>query len=214
MPLFRSSKVIERQIDEFLDTVNEGALVFREAINDYLAGDQASFEGRIEQIDRLESAADDLSREVETELYRHSLIPQTRGDVLGLLEHTDDVVDTAKKALHQFRIERPDIPVALHLEFKSLAEASYQASEAVIIAARAYFRNDQTVGDHLFKVHHYEKEADVISDRIKCHIFDLDDLDLAHKIHLRDFACSVEKVSDMAEDVADRLAIYAIKQQM
>ena len=124
MPLFRSSKVIERQIDEFLDTVNEGALVFREAINDYLAGDQANFEGRIEQIDRLESAADDLSREVETELYRHSLIPQTRGDVLGLLEHTDDVVDTAKKALHQFRIERPDIPAALHLEFKSLAEDS------------------------------------------------------------------------------------------
>ena len=31
MPLFRSSKVIERQIDEFLDTINEGVLVFRDA---------------------------------------------------------------------------------------------------------------------------------------------------------------------------------------
>ena len=29
MPLFRASKVIERQIDEFLDTINEGALVFK-----------------------------------------------------------------------------------------------------------------------------------------------------------------------------------------
>ena len=211
MPLFRSSKVIERQIDEFLDTVNEGALVFREAIGDYLAGDRTAFEGRITQIDQLESAADHLSSEVESELYRHSLIPQMRGDVLGLLEHTDDVVDTAKKTLHQFRVEKPDIPVALQAEFNNLADASYQASEAVIIAARAYFRNDQTVSDHLFKVHHYEKEADVISDRIKCHIFELDDLDLARKIHLRDIASNVEKVSDMAEDVADRLAIYAIK---
>ena len=40
------------------------------------------------------------------------------------------------------------------------------------------------------------------------------DLDLAHKIHLRYFALNVELVSDRAEEVADRLAIYAIKRNI
>ncbi len=67
--------------------------------------------------------------------------------------------------------------------------------------------------DNLYKVHHYEKEADRISDALKRSIF-ASSLDLAHKIQLRYFAMNVEKVSDKAEDVADRLAIYAIKRTL
>lgn len=214
MPLFRSSKVIERQIDEFLDTINEGVLVFRDAIKSYLANDLTEFEARIGQIDRLEAKADKLSQEVEAELYSHSLIPEHRGDVLGLLEHSDDIIDTVKTSIYQFSVERPEIPSELDTEFIKLADASYLAAEAAVIALRAFFRDVQTVSDHLFKVHHYEKEADIVSDQLKRHIFSMAELDLAQKIHLRYFALNVEKVSDMAEDVADRLAIYAIKQQM
>lgn len=214
MPLFKSNKIIERQIDEFLDTINEGALVFRDAIKAYLADDFTEFEARIAQIGRLEAKADKLSQEAEAELYRHSLIPEHRGDVLGLLEHSDDIIDTAKTSVVQFSVEHPAIPAELDAEFIKLAEASYLAAEAAVIATRAFFRDFKTVGDHLFKVDHYEKEADVVSDQLKRHIFRMTTLDLAGKIHLRYFALNVEKVSDMAKAVADRLAIYAIKQQI
>jgi len=134
--------------------------------------------------------------------------------VLGLLEHSDDIIDTVKTSIYQFSVERPEIPSELDTEFNKLADASYLAAEAAVIALRAFFRDVQTVSDHLFKVHHYEKEADIVSDQLKRHIFSMAELDLAQKIHLRYFALNVEKISDMAEDVADRLAIYAIKQQM
>ena len=56
----------------------------------------------------------------------------------------------------------------------------------------------------------YEKEADKISLNLKTAIFD-SSLDLSFKIQLREFADRIDGIADLAEDVADRLAIYAIK---
>jgi uncharacterized protein Yka (UPF0111/DUF47 family) len=48
---------------------------------------------------------------------------------------------------------------------------------------------------------------------VKRHVFSLP-LDLSHKIHLRYFALHVGQLSDAAERVADRLAIYSIKRTL
>ena len=130
------------------------------------------------------------------------------------LEALDGILDSFKSVLFYFSTEVPEIPEELKQSFDDLAKLSCAAVESLVLAARAFFRDVQTVSDHLFKVHHYEKEADIVSDQLKRHIFSMAELDLAQKIHLRYFALNVEKISDMAEDVADRLAIYAIKQQM
>ncbi len=213
MPLFKSSRVLEAQIDEFLDTVAEGGLVFLAGLKAYLGGHSAEFESAIVKIGKLESKADTLSKDVETQLYRHSLIPEHRGDVLGLLENMDNIIDTTKRSLYQFSVEQPNIPAGHNDAFLKLAEASAAAAEAVVICARSFFRDADSVKDNLYKVHHFEKEADAISDALKREIF-ASELDLAHKIHLRYFALNVEKVSDKAEEVADRLAIYTIKRNI
>lgn len=210
MKLFRSNRVIESQIDEFFDTVVEGALVYREGLRAYLSGDKATFDTKLEALCAMENEADRLSSEVEAHLYSHSLIPEHRGDVLGLLENSDNIIDTAKVSLNQFAVEHPEIPAELNALFEQLVEANTQAVEAAIISARNFFRDAESVKDTLFKVHHFEKEADDISDNLKRTIFNLD-LDLARQTQLRYFAHNVEKVSDRAEQVADRLAIYAIK---
>lgn len=213
MPLFKSSRVLETQIDEFLDTVAEGGLVYLAGVKAYLQGQPDDFDAAIDKIGALEARADKLSKEAESHLYRHSLIPEHRGDVLGLLENTDNVIDTAKMSLYQFSVEQPQIPEVHHTDFLSLAEASAAAVDAVIVCARAFFRDADSVKDTLFKVHHYEGEADAISDVLKRSIF-AGDLNLAHKTQLRYFAHNVEKVSDKAEEVADRLAIYVIKRNI
>jgi predicted phosphate transport protein (TIGR00153 family) len=210
MPLFKSTQALALQLDEFLDTVAEGCLVFRDGVRAYLEGDRDRFAERLLAVNAHEHKADELSKTVETHLYRHSLIPEHRGDVLGLLETTDTIIDTAKTSLFQFSVERPAIPGEYVAGFGRLVDASSEAAQAVIIAARTFFRDPEAVKDHLFKVHHYEQEADAISDALKRKVFD-SGLELAHKIHLRYFALNIEKVSDRSKEVADRLAIYAIK---
>ncbi len=213
MPLFKSSRILEDQIDEFLDTIAEGGLVYMAGVKAYLEGAAADFEASILKIDKLENKADRLSKDVESKLYRHSLIPEHRGDVLGLLENSDNIIDTTKMSLYQFSVEQPAIPPVYNSEFLKLTEASAAAVEAVVICARAFFRDAGTVKDNLYKVHHFEKEADTIGDSLKRSIF-ASDMELAHKLQLRYFALNVEKVSDKSQEVADRLAIYTIKRNI
>lgn len=208
--LFKSSKMLEAQIDEFLDAVSQGALVFKQAIRYFLENHYQQFEENIAAIKSLESQADDLRRRIESHLYTYSLIPEHRGDVLGLLESMDNVVDTAKSTLNYFSIEAPDIQLELVADFLDLTDQAARAAESVVLANRAFFRDVRTVKDHLHKVYYYEKEADKIAERLKRHIFGLD-LDLSRKMHLTHFVQHVDFLADRAEEVADRLSIYAIK---
>ncbi len=208
--LFRQTKDLERRIDEFLDLISEAVILFRLAIHDFLVGNADEFEAHRAAINQKEDAADGLRREIESRLYTQSLIPEHRGDVLGLLEHLDDVIDTAKETVNQFSVEHPEIPARFDEAFETLARTCAECTESLVASVRAFFKNINAVQDHLHKVYFFEKEADNISDRLKREIFS-SDLELARKNHLRYFAHHVDQLADFSESVADRLAIYTIK---
>ena len=212
--LFKSSKSLQASVDEYLNSVSQGVLVFNMGVKNYVDKDKTSFESHLETIDQLERKADNLRRNIENNLYSQSLIPDHRGDVLGLLESIDNIIDMAKKTLIQFAVEMPFIPEDISDEFKKLADLILEASEHVVKASRAFFQDVRMVNDHNHKVYFYEKEADKLSDRIKRKIFRSTELDLSQKMHLRYFALHIERISDEAERVADRLSIYAIKRSI
>ncbi|APF17375.1 putative phosphate transport regulator [Caldithrix abyssi DSM 13497] len=211
--LFKKTKLLEGQIEEYLDCVIQGALLFRQGVKYYLQNRMDDFEARLEDLDKLESRGDQLRRQIETSLYEHTLIPESRGDVLGLLESTDAVLNTMNETLMQFSVEIPEIIPELHQMYIELAEISTAAVEAMVLAIRSYFRDLTAVRDHINKVQFYENESDKIARKIKRIVF-RKDLRLSHKIHMRYFAYHIENIADEAEDVTDRLAIATIKRYL
>ena len=133
--------------------------------------------------------------------------------MLGLLESLDNVIDEEKKTLNQFFIENPLIPEEFNKGFDELAGFSVMTCEALVLASRAFFRDVGGAKDHLHKVHLYEKEADKAAGALSRRIFEFD-LDLSHKAHLRYFAHHIDNLADIAEEVADRLAIIVIKRTL
>ncbi len=209
--LFRQTKALENEIDAFLDKLSQAGLSFRRAVQIYLAeGATAEFEDKLSDVNTLESSADHLRRGIETQLYTQTLIPESRGDVLGLLENLDSVLNLFEGALWGFSIETPDIPEEFRDDFAVLVDQAVNGVESIVLASRAFFRNIEAVADHMHKVMFYEKEADKVSTKLKRAIF-ASELPLAHKAHLRSFVEHIDNVADRAEDVADRLAIYTIK---
>ena len=214
LPAFGRTKALESEIDEFLDKLSQCALVFKLAVRIYLVeGPTQEFEDKLQQVNELESRADHLRRSIEIDLYAHTLIPASRGDVLGLLENLDSVLNTFEGTLWNFSIEKPEVLPHLQFEFQALTEMVVEAVESLVLASRAFFRNIEGVGDHMHKVLFYEKEADKISTKLKRAIFG-SDIPLSHKAHLRHFAEQIDNVADRAEDIADRLAIYTIKRRV
>lgn len=214
MRLFNRTKQVEEWIDELLNTVSEAGLAFREAVKLYLDnGANDRYEQRLDQLSRYENRGDELRRSIEQSLYRETLIPDARRDVLQLLEALDDIINKYLEVLWYFSIEKPDIPDDLKENYANLTDQSIAATESLVLASRAFFRDPATINDHLHKVRFYESEADRSVTRLRQHIFAMD-LPLSRKIHLRFFAERIVWVSDLAEDVADQLTIYSIKRSV
>lgn len=208
--LLRKTRELEMQCDEYLDLLLKGSLVFREGMKAYMENRQEEFEALHQQLDQYESTGDSIRRSVETRLYLETLIPEMRGDVLGLLESSDKVLNQLADTLNQFAVEIPTVPDLLKPMFLELAEATADSVEAMVLAIRAYFRDPELVRDQITKTMFFEKKSDQIGDRIKRSAFRMD-LRLSQKIHIRYFAYHIELSADLAEDVCDRLAIAAIK---
>ncbi len=209
--LFSRSRALEAEIEEFLQKLSESALTFQTAISAYLRdGATVEFENMVRRLGEFESRDDALRRSIEAQLYRQTLIPESRGDVLGLLETLDQVHGLMEGGLYALSIEKPLIPEQFVQQFQNLMEACVHSVDHLVSASRAFFTNIDGVSDHLHKVMYFEKEADKAGTILKRAIFD-SDLDLARKLHLKSFAEDIDDVADGAEDVADRLSIYAIK---
>jgi len=210
--LYKNVKKLVFDIDEFIDTVEQGVLVFKEGVTNYMNGEKASFAEKIVSIDRLEARADKLQRKIDDEFYRRSILPQNAGDIESVLDVIDEIIDIAKDNLYQFDDELPFIPSELTNDFIRLADTSSEAALSAFPAVRTFFREPIKVKEMLSKVYFYEKETDKISRNIKRRLFhEMKDLELSQKIHLRYFALHIETVSDRAENLADMLSILALK---
>ena len=211
LQLFRRTRQLEKQIDSFFDKLSESSVVYRLAVRVYLKeGANEEFEERLVRVNKLESEADDLRRDIETQLYSNTLIPDSRGDVLGLIETVDQLLTQFEGSWWAFSIEKPDIPEELRPGLKKLTNMVVKAADELGLGARAFFRSPHDVPAYNHKVQLYEKEADIISTALKRDIFD-SELELPRKLHLREFVEAIDGIADLAEDVADRLAIYSIK---
>ena len=205
---------IGRKMDDFLDKVSESGMLFKHGVDAYLKGNQQSFAKTIEDIAAVEHVGDALRRDLEEQLYTQTLIPESRGDVLELLENMDGLLDRFKGALWRFEIEQPDIYPELHNDIRELAACVVESVEAMVRSARAFFKDIAAVADHLHKVSHWETQSDKVSTRIQTRVFREKELRLSHRMQLRDFIRHVDKIADRAEDVADKLRIYVIKRTL
>jgi predicted phosphate transport protein (TIGR00153 family) len=205
---------LEKEIDEFLDQVSEAGLLCKNGMDSYLKGNMDAFIQAMTSIRNTEHRGDSLRRSIEHDLYKKTLIPESRGDVMELLEDMDALLDRFTGLIWQFEIERPDICECFHEDFKELLLYSVESVEATVRSCRSFFKDIHAVADHIHKVIFWEKESDKVSTRIQRAIFGRQDLRLSHKMHLRFFVKQVDRIADEAEDVADRLNIYVIKRML
>lgn len=207
----KTNKLIE-DIDRYFDLIDQAVLVFKEGVRNYLYSKDNDFTDNLKKMSALESETDVLRREIENALYTQTALVRSRGDIMRLLEKTRNITDILNDSLFQFEIETPFIPSELNAEFMKLSEFSALAVETVVPAAKSYFRAPETIPDKISRTYFYEKEAVKYSQTIKRRVFhNMTNLKLSEKFHLRYFALHIENLSKAAENVADQLAVMAIR---
>ena len=214
--LFNQTSQIEGDIESLLDNISKSVMIFSAAIKNYLNDETDIFLKRMNEVKQLETSVDELRRQIRYKLYTKMLIPESRGDMLSLLETIDNVIDTTEEVLVQFDIQKPKFPKELNKDVLELVEASCKAADFTVMAARGYVKNSELINDHINKTYFYEHEADRVENRIKRQLFDSNEIvsDLAEKMHISKFVELIAKLSDDGQDVCERLSVATIKRSI
>lgn len=212
--LKKTNKLID-DIDRYFDLMDQAVLVFKDGVRNYLYSNANEFNENLMKMSAVDSEASVLRKEIENALYTQTALVRSRADIMRLFEKTRNITSILNDSLFQFEIETPFIPKELNPEFMKLTEFSTMAVEAVVPAAKAYFKAPDTVPDKISRAYFYEKEAVRYSQTIKRTVFhNMASLKLSEKFHLRYFALHIENLAKAAENVADQLAVMAIRRTL
>jgi len=212
---FKKSVDLNLKIENFLEIISDISLLFDQVINDYLDEKVNKYEEKINKIIKLESDADQLEREIKIMLYKYTLVPNIRGDILSLIKDLDNISDLIEETSKDFLIQKPEFPEKLHEEIKKMCEETIKCVDELRYATRSFFNEVHLINDHISKIKFYEHSIDEIQDDINKKIFNGSIVnELSRKIQLKNFISSIGDISDEAQQISDKLAIFSIKREI
>ena len=188
--------------------------IFVSGINDYFDhGDRDRLGADVERTHSAESLADDLLAELGAVLYGSALFPDSRGDILGLVEALDAVVNKAEAAIRMPYHQYITVPAELAPSFKELVDTVRECTKSLRKSAEMLFDKFQRAAGYFGKVDQLESQTDVQEAALIEKIFTTD-LESGHKILLRDLVSTISDIADRAENASARIQLILIKRKL
>ena len=207
-------KKIENRMKEYNEQVSNCMDIFREALKQYCQNpDRDTIQERFNEVHRAESQADDIRREIEVMMYTKALFPESRGDILGLLETMDKVPNQAESVVRMIWNQHISIPENLCSELLGLVDICCRCVEVMLGAAGMLFSDFASATVAVGKIDELESQADHIEAALIEKVF-TEQPDSIEKLLLRDLIKSISGISDRAENVGDHIRITVVKRNV
>ena len=210
---WKKEQSIIDKIKAYLDQVDRCRNRFRSCIEKLvLEPENTENQAILEEVHRSESKADDLRRSIELQLYERALIPESRGDVLGLLETLDAIPGLFQSLCYQFLLQKIVLPEQFRERYLHLVDVNIKSYDLVREAVLGLFfsKNVKSLTDLVDAV---ESDSDHIERDLIRDIFS-SKLDKADKILLKEIVINTGDISDRAETVKDRLILAIVKRKI
>ncbi len=207
-------KKVESQITQYCDSVINCLDEFRNTFTEYCkSSDRAQLASDYTRVHKAESIADDIRREIEVMMYTKALFPESRGDILGLLETMDKVPNEAESAVRMILNQHIEIPEQFRPDILQLVDICHRCVSAMIESVNKLFSEFTNATVAIGKIDELESEADFIEENLIENIF-ASNIEGWRKLLLRDLVKRIAGVSDRAENVGDRVRIIVAKRRI
>ena len=212
MVFWRKGHVLGAMIDEYMAKATECMDSFQSAFNAYSKEPlSAAFDGWVEKAHIAESSCDDLRRRIDADMYENALLPESRGDILTLLDSLDRVPNKAESILFQLQSELLRVPDELMGKFIQLVNLNRDAFDALADAVSLLFSDSSKVRERTDAIDKLESASDILEREILRSLFAKEDLAPDQKILLKDIVAGIGQISDRCEFAADRVTMITIK---
>ena len=211
---FKKQQQIESLIYSYLDSLKMTEKRFTEALNTYLKEDVCGdFDFLTEQTHKFESKADDIREEIKALMYGKALIPESRGDIMGLLESIDEIPRILEVLLYMIETQKLVTPGFIVSDIKELIGISLESCDLLFKQVEALFKKSEELKALVSRIDHNESHCDHIERRIITKIFD-SDIDPFQKLQLKEMIIYMGEISDQADRVSKRVNIISMKRHV
>jgi predicted phosphate transport protein (TIGR00153 family) len=204
------TKQVHALILEYCEVVGRAVVSYKHLIDDYLAWDK-HFKQVAKDIRKTESEADDLLKKIECIMLQGAMLPAYREDYIGLLELLDKVANDAEDVSQTIRLSRPDIPEEIRAVYAHVCALTVEQWGPVPSMVKTLLEGGGGLVDAADFLDAKEGEIDKIQRGATRVIFRDLELELSHRMLLKQLLDQVCHISDRIEDVGDRISLIAVK---
>ena len=211
---FSKNKQLFSELDKYLKVTEEAMTVFSEALTYLLKNSMDEhFKVMASRVSKLESEADDLRRKIELEVYQESLLPETRNDLLLILESVDRIPNGAETILNMFITQNTVIMESVRSLMLELVNISLETYNYTSAAVKDCFEKMERVQELNRLVDNNESLGDELERKMVSIIFE-SDTDTAEKILQKEFVKELGSLCDKCETTLDLVVICAVKRRV
>jgi uncharacterized protein len=212
--LFKKEQQLESLISQYLENLSRTQEHFVKAMDTCLdEGLCGEFAFLIEQTHKFESKADEIRDEINYLMYSRALIPESREDIMSLIEQVEVIPRIFELILHLIRTQKLKIPDIIMLDVKDLIRISVESCELMIKQIDLMLKNRQGIRALMSTIDHNESHCDHIERSLMLKVFEAD-MDLVHKLQLKELIIAMGEVSDQADRVSKRVNILTLKRRV
>ena len=178
--LWKKQETVFSKIQTYFEKTDKTRDVFKTTVTDLInTGADPSLAEAVEKVHEAEHEADEMRRSVIKDLYQKALVPESRGDILGLLESFDQLPNTFQAVCNFLFFQLVNIPENFKARFIDLVNVNIEAYNLTKDAAFCLFQ-EQDLMNKCELVCDKERESDAGERALVRDIFS-SDLDLAEK---------------------------------
>ena len=214
--LFGKESNVEKYSKLHVELVHQSAHKLKDVMEYFTNGKFDLMDKEVEEITRIENAADDIRRKMEVEFYHGAFLPFDREDRIILAELVDKVADEVQAAGYAISLGKINFPQSFKQDFMELTDIS---CEAVSMLKDCVELLEINLSDSLTKAHEVEikeEDGDKIERKIIIKLYKSyrnKEFGILRFLELKDITQKIGNIADRAEDASDRIPIIAAKRR-
>jgi predicted phosphate transport protein (TIGR00153 family) len=177
-------------------------------------GRDSHFETLVEEISEEEHLADNIRKTIEHKMFSQSLLPETREDILEIIEKMDNIPDTCEKVVYMVADQQITPIKKINAEIIELVKVGMECFKYTFEAARDFLGRMQNIKALMEKVDNYEHIADKLERKMIRIIFSQNSLTPGEKHIHKELVKEIGNISNESKRTAQRIIIASAKRSV
>jgi predicted phosphate transport protein (TIGR00153 family) len=146
-------------------------------------------------------------------MYEKALIPESRGDIMGLLESIDEIPRIFEHLLYMIKTQKLTLPDFIIPDIQDLIRLSLENCDLMFTQVEQLFKREEGIRVLVSEIDQNESHCDHIERLIITELFDSDS-DPFQKLQIKDLVGRMGEIADQTDRVSKRVNIISMKRSV